>query len=76
MFPISDDQLIERRKQFSIIIAMTNRDDPIHALSMGVYNKCRLDLPELKQRFPQALRRVWPNARAIPFTNWHQGGRA
>lgn len=54
-----------RGGRYAIVCAVPHRDDPREALTLGVCRRCATRHDAIVQKAGQALKRVWPDLRAI-----------
>ena len=64
-----------RGGQYAVIVARPACDDPTQGIAMVICARCGPDRAAIEVRAAAALRRVWPDARAIEVTH-PAGGRA
>lgn len=65
-----------RHTPFAVIVATPNWEDFAKCLTLGVCQKCAVELDDIHARAMEALKRIWPDARPIDITSPHAAGHA
>jgi len=65
-----------RRSSFSVVIATPERNDPTRAIGLAICERCGITREEITDKAVIALKRIWPNSRAVTINADHLAGHA